>query len=263
MNTGLHGKVVIVTGASRGIGKAIAYALANEGARLMLCARGEEELKQVENEIKEKFHTEIYTVKANISKLNDIKRVVAKTVAKYKRIDILVNNAGGSSIGGINQINDELIEDYFQVKLLGYIRAAREVIPYMQQQGGGKIINIIGVAGKEPSPIMMIPGIANSALLNFTKSLALEIAKDNITVNAVNPGFTETSSTESTLSSLATIQSKTVGEIRQVMTDANPFQRFARPEDIASAVIFFASETSAFISGISINVDGGMFRGSA
>lgn len=263
MNTGLHGKVAIVTGASRGIGKAIAYALANEGARLMLCARGEEELKQVENEIKEKFHTETYTVKANISKSNDIKRVVAKTIAKYKRIDILVNNAGGSTIGGISQINDELIEDYFQVKLLGYIRAAREVIPYMQQQGGGKIINIIGVAGKEPSPLMMIPGITNSALLNFTKSLALEIAKDNITVNAVNPGFTETSSTEATLSSLAAIQGKTIAEIRQAMATENPFGRFARPDDIASAVIFLASETSAFISGISINVDGGMSRGSA
>ena len=263
MNTGLHGKVVIVTGASRGIGKAIAYAFANEGARLMLCARTEEQLIQVQSEIKDKFHTEVFTVKANISRLNDIKRVVSKTVSKFKRIDILVNNAGGAFVGGIFQLTDEELENHINLKLVGYIRTSREVIPFMQQQGGGRIINIVGIAGKEPSPAMMIPGITNSALLNFTKSLSLELAKDNITVNAVNPGSTETPLTEAILGSLAVIQSKTPDEIRQAIASSNPFGRLALPEDVAAAVIFLASETSVFISGISVNVDGGMFRGSA
>jgi 3-oxoacyl-[acyl-carrier protein] reductase len=263
MNTGLHGKVVIITGASRGIGKAIAYAFANEGARLVLCARSEEQLVQVQSEIKDKFHTEVFIVKANISRLNDIKRVVSKTVSKFKRIDVLVNNAGGAFVGGIFQMTDEELENHINLKLVGYIRTAREVIPFMQQQGGGKIINIIGTAGKEPTPTMMVPGITNSALLNFTKSLALELAKDNITVNAVNPGSTETPLTETILGSLAVIQTKTPDEIRQAITSANPFGRLALPEDIAAAVIFFASETSAYVSGISINVDGGMSRGSS
>jgi NAD(P)-dependent dehydrogenase (short-subunit alcohol dehydrogenase family) len=263
MNTGLHGKVAIVTGASRGIGKAIAHALANEGARLMLCARNEEQLLQVETEIRVKFHTEIFTLKVNILKLNDIKRVVSKTISKYKRVDILINNAGGAFVGGISQLTDEELENHIHLKLMGYIRASREVIPYMRQQGGGRIINIIGIAGKEPSPFMMVPGIINSALLNFTKSLSLELAKENITVNAINPGSTETSLNESIFSSLAVLQSKTPDEVRQILTATNPFGRLARPEDVAEAVIFFASETASFITGISINVDGGTFRGSA
>lgn len=229
----------------------------------MLCARTEDQLIQVQNEIKDKFHTDVLIVKANISRLNDIKRVVSKTVSKFKRIDILVNNAGGAFVGGIFQMTDEELENHLYLKLIGYIRAAREVIPYMQQQVGGRIINIIGIAGKEPSPTMMMPGITNSALLNFTKSLALELAKDNITVNAVNPGSTDTLLTESILSSLAAIQGTSTDEIRQTITTANPFGRLARPEDVAAAVIFLASETSTYISGISINVDGGMSRGLA
>ena len=160
-------------------------------------------------------------------------------------------------------MTDEELENHINLKLVGYIRTSREVIPFMQQQGGGRIINIIGIAGKEPSPAMMVPGITNSALLNFTKSLALELAKENITVNAVNPGSTETPLSEMIFSSLAVIQSKTPDEIRQAIASSNPFGRLAHPEDVAAAVIFLASETSAFISGISINVDGGMFRGSA
>jgi 3-oxoacyl-[acyl-carrier protein] reductase len=263
MNTGLHGKVAIVTGASRGIGKAIALALANEGTRLVLCARNEEQLVQVETEIKDRFHTDVITVKANISKSNDIKRIVAKAISKYKRIDILVNNAGGLCFGGIFQTTDEELENHLNLKLFGYIRMCRGVIPYMQQQGGGRIINIIGTNGKEPLSYLMIPGIINSALLNFTKFLSLETAEYKITVNAVNPGLTETTLNETFINSLAGLQNKTPDEIRQEIILKNPSGRIAKADDVAAAVIYFASESSTFITGISINVDGGMYRGPA
>lgn len=263
MNTGLHGKVAIVTGASRGIGKAIAFALANEGSRLVLCARGEEQLLKVEEEIKELFHTEVISVKANMTKSNDIKRVVSKAISKFKSVNILVNNAGSAHIGGIFEISDSDIEYHIHLKLMGYIRAARSVIPYMQQQGGGRIINIIGTAGKEPNPIMMLPGITNGALLNFTKSLASELAKYKITVNSVNPGTTLTPLTDETFNKLASLNGKTTEEIFTQLSSSNPLERLANPEDIASAVVFLASESASFISGISINVDGGMIRGSA
>ncbi|MDP2209256.1 MAG: SDR family oxidoreductase [Bacteroidota bacterium] len=261
MNTGLNGKTAIVTGATQGIGKAIALALANEGVRLILCARTEEQLQQTETEIKDRFHTEVTFVKANLTRTNDIKRVVTKAISKYKRVDILVNNAGGAHIGGIFEITDEIFEAHIHLKLLGYIRFAREVIPYMRQQGGGRIINVIGTAGKEPKPTLMLPGITNGALLNFTKSLALELAKDNITVNAVNPGTTDTPLTEQTIGTLASLQNVTPDEMRQMLKSDNPFGRLVRSEEVASAVVFLASEAANFISGISMNVDGGTTRG--
>lgn len=263
MNTGLQGKVAIVTGASRGIGKAIALSFANEGVRLVLCARNEEQLKVTEEEIKNRFHTEVVIVKANTTKLNDIKRVVSKAIAKFKRIDVLVNNAGGAHVGGIFQFTDEDFENHIHLKVLGYIRTAREVIPHMQQQGGGRIINIIGTAGKEPPPAMMLSGITNGALLNFTKALAAELAHHKITVNAVNPGTTETLLTEQTLSAKSILQEKSVEEIKLALINSNPFERLAKPEDVASAVIFLSSDAASFISGISLNVDGGTVRSSA
>lgn len=238
MNTGLQGKVAIITGASRGIGKAIALAFAHEGMRLVICARGEEQLKITEEEIKDRYHTEVV-------------------------IDILVNNAGGAHVGGIFQFTDEDFENHIHLKVLGYIRTAREVIPYMQQQGGGRIINIIGTAGKEPAPFMMLPGITNGALLNFTKALAAELALHKITVNAVNPGTTETLLTEQTLSAKSILQEKSIEEIKQALINSNPFERLAKPEDVASAVIFLSSDAASFISGISVNVDGGTVCSSA
>ncbi len=263
MNTGLQGKVAIVTGASRGIGKAIALAFANEGVRLVLCARGEEQLKVTEEEIKNRFHTEVIIVKANATKLNDIKRVVSRAVAKFKRIDVLVNNAGDAHVGGVFQFTDEDFENHIHLKVLGYIRTAREVIPHMQQQGGGRIINIIGTGGKEPLPTMMLSGITSGALLNFTKALAAELAQFKITVNAINPGTTETILTEQTLSAKSILQEKSVEEIKLALINSNPFQRLAKPEDVANAVIFLSSEAASFISGISVNVDGGSVRSSA
>ncbi len=263
MNTGLHGKVAMITGASRGIGKAIAFGLANEGARLVLCARNEEQLVKIEEEIKDLFHTEVISVKANMTKFNDIKRVVAKAIQKFKSINILVNNAGGAHIGGLFDMTDSDIEYHIHLKLIGYIRAAKSVIPYMQQQGGGRIINIIGTAGKEPNFTMMLPGITNGALLNFTKSLASELAKFKITVNSVNPGTTLTPLTDETLGKIAALNTETSEETYNKLALSNPLGRLANPEDIASTVVFLASEAASFISGISINVDGGMIRGSA
>src|SRR5262249_4846967 len=150
----------------------------------------------------------------NMTSVNDIRRFVAAAGRKFGRIDILVNNAGGAHVGGINHTADEEMEYHIELKLLGYVRAAREVIQHMKAAGGGRIVNVVGIAGKAPHPHFMLPGITNAALLNFTKSLSKELEPDRITVNSVNPGTTDTPLSEEIFTALAALTQKTVEEVR-------------------------------------------------
>lgn len=260
MISGIQGKVAIITGGSRGIGKAIAMKFAAEGARLTICARNEEDLARTADEISAQTHADILVVKANMTKMNDIKRVVSAAVKKFERIDILVNNAGGAHIGGVFTTTDETWEYHIQLKLLGYIRMAREVIPFMNQNGG-RIINIAGMAGKEPGPLYLVPAVTNGGILNFTKSLSKELMEVGILVNCINPSTTETPLTEETIAKLAAIQHTTPLELRTSLVAATPHHRFASAENIADTALFLASDAASYISGISINVDAGRSAG--
>ncbi len=261
MNTGLQGKVALVTGGSRGIGKAIAHHLAAEGVRLAICSRDERVLKQTADEIQVSSRADIIAVKANMTKLNDIRRFAETAMKQFNRIDILVNNAGGAHVGGILQTADEEWDYHLQLKLLGYIRMAREVIPYMRLGGGGKIINVVGMAAKEPNALFMVPGVTNAALLNFTKALSRELEADHIQVNAVNPATTETPLTEETTAAFARIFQKSPEEMKTELAASAPGGRLATPEDVARVVAFLASEAANYINGISINVDAGRSLG--
>lgn len=261
MNTSLQGKVAVITGGSKGIGKAIAFALATEGARIAICGREELTLKQTRQELEDRLRTDVVAMKANLLKANDIRRFVEAVLKKFDRIDILVNNAGGGHVGGIMKTTDDEWEYHIQLKLMGSIRMAREVIPAMRKAGGGRIINIVGIAGKEPSPLFMVPGVTNAALLNFTKALSKEVEKDFIFVNAINPGTAETGLTGEIFDSIAELTGRKPDDIRQATAGAFPQGRLVRPEDIANAVVFLASDAASFINGISINIDAGRTAG--
>ncbi len=260
MYQGIAGKVALVTGGSRGIGKAIAIGLASEGARLAICARDEAELKITVDEIRVQTHTDIIGVKANVMKLNDIRRVVNAAVKKYSHVDILINNAAGLHIGGLLTTSDETLEDHIQTKLLGYIRTAREIIPYMKSVGGGKIINITGVEAKEPAPLFMLPGIINAAITNFTKSLSKELANDKIAVNCVSPATADTSLSAAAFQALAAISGKSMEEAR-AMAIRSVNGSLIDPQDIANIVLFLVSDLAKAITGTSITVDAGALNG--
>lgn len=261
MTTGLQGKVALVTGGSKGIGKAIAHHLAAEGVRLAICSRDERILKETADEIQVSTHADIIAVKANMTKLNDIRRFAETAMKQFNRIDILVNNAGGAHVGGIFQTEDEQWDYHIQLKLLGYIRMAREVIPHMKLSGSGKIINIVGMAAKEPTSLFMVPGVTNAALLNFTKTLSKELESEHILVNAVNPTTTETSLTEETVAAFARIFQKSPEEMRLEIAASSPQGRLATPEDVAKVAVFLASDAANYINGISLNVDAGRSLG--
>jgi 3-oxoacyl-[acyl-carrier protein] reductase len=261
MDLGLHGKTALVTGGSKGIGRAIAEALAREGARVAICARNAADLDKAATEIRAGKTTEVIPVAADLGQLNEITRVVQTVHERFRRIDILVNNAGAIRSGDFLKIPDEQWTSDWNLKLLGYIRMARAVFPLMQQQGGGRILNVVGAAARNPSPGYLPGGAANAALVNFTKGLADLGAPSNILVTAVSPAATATDRWESLLAQQAAAAGKTVAEMRAEAFAAYPLKRIATSEDIADLACYLVSERASFLTGICITVDGGSTRG--
>jgi len=252
----------MITGANRGIGRACATTLAEEGCSLAICARGEEALYKAADEMKEKG-VEVFTIQADVTKSEDIKAFAAGTVEAFARIDILVNNAGTGRLSDMLELPMDEFRNNKDLMLYGPIQCCREAIPHMRKQGGGRIINISSVFGKQPGGLIDYDAI-KAALIMFTKDLGNYLAKDKITVNAVCPGPIKGSLWEGP-GGLGDQLGQALG-----MSGAKAVEWFAEqnipmghhgdPEDIADMVAFLASEKAKFITGQSINVDGGMVK---
>jgi 3-oxoacyl-[acyl-carrier protein] reductase len=261
MNLELTGRVAVVTGASKGIGRAIALGLAAEGARVVAVARDTGAIDKVVAEARDRGGRASLGISADLSQLSEVERVVATARRECGRIDVLVNNAGAIRGGAFLAIPDaQWIEDW-NLKLLGYIRMARAVFPVMQGQGGGRIVNVVGAAARNPTAAYLTGGAANAALVNFTKGLADLGAESNILVTAVSPAATRTERWDSLMEQQAKASGKTVAEMRAAAEGPYKLGRIATPEDIADVVCFLASARASFITGICITVDGGATRG--
>ena len=261
MNLELSGKVALVTGGSQGIGRAVGIGLAAEGARVTLCARNVNALDSAAAAAKAAGAGDVFAISADLSRLEEVTRVVQATRDRFGRIDILVNNAGAIRGGAFLEIPDEQWLGDWSLKLTGYVRMARAVFPIMKEQGGGRIVNVVGAAARNPMPTYLPGGVANAGLINFTKGLADLGAPSNILVTAVSPAATRTARWDQLIAQ----QAKAVGKTaEQMQTDAErgyPLGRIATPEDIADVVCFLASARASFITGICITVDGGATRG--
>jgi NAD(P)-dependent dehydrogenase (short-subunit alcohol dehydrogenase family) len=261
MNLELTGKVVVVTGASRGIGRAIALGMAAEGARVVAVARDKTALDKVVTDARARSRTDAVAIGADLSQLAEVERVVEEARRACGRIDVLVNNAGAIRGGSFLDIPDgQWIQDW-SLKLMGYIRMARAVFPVMKAQGGGRIINVTGAAARNPTATYLTGGAANAALTNFTKGLADLGAESGILVTAVSPAATRTERWDQLMEQQAKAAGKTVAEMRAAAEAPYKLGRIATPEDIADLVCFLASARASFISGITITVDGGATRG--
>jgi 3-oxoacyl-[acyl-carrier protein] reductase len=257
----LKGKVALVTGASRGIGRAVALALAREGARVALCARKPDDLAEAAAEIWRATGGEALQVPADLSDLAGVEGAVETTRTRFSRIDILVNNAGAIRGGDFLKIPDAQWSEDWSLKLLGYIRMARAVFPLMQAQGGGRICNIVGAAARNPMTTYLTGGAANAALINFTKGLADLGAPSKILVTAVSPAATATSRWHEIIAQQAAATGKTVAELRTEAERPYALGRIATPEDVADLVCFLVSARASFLTGICVTVDGGASRG--
>jgi 3-oxoacyl-[acyl-carrier protein] reductase len=261
MDLGIKGRRAIVTGGGSGIGLETARVFLEEGVRVVIAGRDANKLSRAREMLANKTGGEVHTVQADMTKEADIERLVDAASEKFGAVDILVNNAGTMYSGRFAVLREDELKTQLETKLFGFMRAIRLVHPMMKAQKWGRIVNTIGGAGKEPDPYMFGSGMTNAALLNLTKSLSTEFGEDNVLVNAICPGWVATDlwkrNTEGLKRELG-VQSEE--EARRLAARKNSLGRFGKPEELANVTVFLCSERASYITGVSLNVDGGRLK---
>ncbi len=258
MDLGLKGKVALVTGGSEGIGKAAAKRLAAEGARVVICARRPDVLEKAAAELREATGGEVTPIPADVSRPEDIKSLFDKVIATYGRIDILVNNAGTSAAGYFEDVTDEAWYADLELKLFAAIRCARQAIPHMKRQGGGRIINVTNLGAKAPGPRSVPTSVSRAAGLALTKALSKDYARDNILVNTVCIGLIKSGQHERRYERARSQDPNlTLDEWYANMGKNVPLGRVGEAEEAGDVIAFLASERASYVTGVAINIDGG------
>ena len=258
MELGLQGKKAIVTGASRGLGRAIALELAGEGCDLAVCARGESDLADAVGEF-ERAGVRVFSQVVDVTATSDVVEFVGGAAASLGGIDILVNNAGAATPGNFGSLTDKAWQADIDVKLFSMIRCSREALPHMRARGGGRIVNINAVFGKFPDPNFFATSVNRAACISFTKALSIELGPENVLVNSVNIGFVESSQWER-------IHQRRAPELsmeeflHRTVEGHVPLGRFGRAEEVAAVVAFLVGERASYVTGASIDVAGGFGR---
>ncbi len=261
MNLGLDGKIAIVTAASEGLGKASATALAKEGATVVICSRRQKEIEKAAKEINETTGATIVPMVADVTKLEDIEKMVFETKKQFSTIHILVNNAGGPPTGSILSLSDEDWSKGHELILMSMVRLTREILPMMICQRWGRIITITSIAAKQPINELLLSSAIRPGILGVTKVLANLHAKDNITVNSICPGNILTKRQEELSASRAKQKDITLEEYLKETASNIPAGRLGRPEEIGNTVAFLASEQASYINGVNLLVDGSAAKG--
>ena len=256
MDFELKGKLVLVTGGSRGIGKAIALMLADQGADLIICGRNQDTLNSAVEDIKLKGG-QAWGFPADVSKSNEIEMLFQKVSTIGRGVSILVNNAVTSTSARFDELTDEEFVYHIEVKLMAYIRVARIALEQMKKAGNGRIVNIGGMTARIVAPLRMTNGVTNAGVANFTKQFANYAAQFSVNVNCVHPGYTATDRIMQIFKREAQESGTDLNAVLKKRTADIPLGKLIEPEDIASAVLFFCSPLSKMITGQSIAVDGG------
>ncbi len=261
MDLGLAGKVAIVTGGSRGVGRAIAASLLREGARVMISARDPQRLEATRAALERETGGEVRAAAADLASDADAKALIDATLKTFGHLDILVNNAATVMPADFMTLTEDHWAKVFEQKLNGYVRCLRHTIPVMKGRGWGRIINISGLGARQPGSRTVPVGVNNAAVLNLTKSLAWALAPDNILVNAVVPYIINTDIQDETMRRLAALTGRPEAEIRKERVANISLCRMGRPEEVADVVTFLASERTSFVTGAAWHVDGGACHG--
>jgi len=262
MELKLKGRTAFVTGASRGIGRAIAIALAAEGVHLALFGRDVARCEALARELRTAHDgLRVVVVALDLGQPAAIKPAVATAIGQMGGVDILVNCAGGAYRGRLNDIPDDAWERYFAVKPLGLIRMTREALPHLRKSDQARVINISGTRGREPGGVSVMSGPINLGTLSITKALANEFGPYGITVNAICPGSTDTGRWTELVTITARERGISIDAAKQHLVADVPMGRVVVPEDISDLAVFLASARAGMITGCAVNVDGGRTRG--
>jgi len=261
MDLGLKGRVALVAASSQGIGLATAEAFAAEGCRVAMCARNQQALAAAADKIRKQHGVEVLTEAFDVTNAESVSRFVAAVANKFGSVDICVTNAGGPPAKGFLAATLDDWQNAIDANFLSTVYFAREVIPHMQRKHWGRIITITSITTKQPVADLVLSNAVRAAVVGLVKSLANEFGKDGILVNNVGPGFTATDR----LKELAKARSSASGKSEQEIFDAwaadAPLKRLGDPRELAETVVWLASERASYITGQTVLVDGGMYKG--
>jgi 3-oxoacyl-[acyl-carrier protein] reductase len=257
MDLGIAGKVALVTGASKGMGKACALGLAAEGVRVAMCARNEGDLKAAVDDVKARTRAEVLGVPADVTKADQVTRLVARVQEAWGNPDILIANCGGPPRGFFEDFDDNAWHGAVEVSLLSTVRLIRAVLPGMRARSWGRILTIQSVSVKQPLTDLLLSNAVRPGVHGMMKTLALQLARDNILVNTLCPGRILT---DRLLGGLPASGLSREEYLARQSADI-PMGRIGTPEEFASVAVFLASERASYVTGVAVQVDGGLVRG--
>ncbi len=260
MDLGLKDRVAIIGGASKGLGRACAMVLAQEGAKLAISSRGVEQLEVTAQEIRSATGTEVLPVPGDLSRLADIQNLMQRTVDHFGRLDVVVCNSGGPPEGRAVDTDETAWDRAIQLALNFFIRMSREAVPHLKSNAYGRVVNILASTVYQPIDNLVTSGVTRMGAVAFAKSLSDEVGRDNILVNNVAPGFLLTDRMVQLFETRARETGQALDAVLQMRSSTIPLGRFGEPEELANLVAFLASEKNSYITGTTILVDGGVVR---
>lgn len=260
MDLGLKGRVAVVGGGSKGLGRACADSLAQEGADLVICSRNAGELDQAAAEIRAAAGVDVLAVPGDLSRLADIQNLIKRTADHFGRLDVLVSNSGGPPAGRAVDTTEEVWHQSIDMALLFFIRMSRESVPHMKNGGWGRIVNILASSVFQPIDNLVTSGVTRMGAVAFAKSLADEVGRDNILVNNVAPGYLLTDRMMHIFETRSQDTGSNVEDLLQAHSNTIPVGRLGRSEELGDLVAFLSSEKNSYTTGTTILVDGGVVR---
>jgi 3-oxoacyl-[acyl-carrier protein] reductase len=261
MDLGLKNRVALVAASSQGIGRATAEALAAEGCRVAMCARNEKTLQSAAEKIRKQYSAEVLAQAFDVTDAKAVKQFVAEVAEKFGGVDICVTNAGGPPAKGFLVATLEEWQRALETNFLSTVYFAREVIPHMQRKKWGRIITLTSITTKQPVDDLVLSNAVRAAVVGLVKSLANEFGKDGILVNNVGPGFTATDRLKELAKASASSSGKGEQEIFDAWAADAPLKRLGEPREVAETIVWLASERASYITGQTVLVDGGMYKG--
>ncbi|HLT18040.1 MAG TPA: SDR family oxidoreductase [Thermomicrobiales bacterium] len=259
MDTGLSGKVAVVTAASAGLGKAVATAFGAEGANVVMCSRSQERVEAAAADVRDRG-ADVLALEADVTRPEDIERLFSAAVERFGGVDVLVTNAGGPPAGTFDRFDDDDWQRAFELTLMSAVRLIRRAIPEMRARGGGSIVVMTSSSIKQPIPNLLLSNVMRAGVAALAKTLADELAGDNIRVNTLVPGRIATQRIEELDRANAERQGVDVETVTRQQLASIPMGRYGDPAEFAAGAVFLASDAASYITGATLQVDGGMIR---